>query len=95
MVALHVFVFIRSVFSLQFPELCPQQQLKYTVEVAEVLSGETVYQDTAASEYDGEVLQYSHTTSRLKITVNYSVIVYLETGKGNVSSTPFNIDHEC
>ena len=81
---------------MQFPELCPGQQLQYTVEVTEVLSGETVYRDTATSEYDGQVLLYSHTTSSLKITVNYSVVVYLETGKGSVSSTPLdlNIDSE-
>ena len=59
-----------------------------------MLSGETVYRDTATSEYDGEVLLYSHTTSSLKITVNYSVVVYLETGKGSVSSTPLNIYSE-
>ena len=59
-----------------------------------MLSGETVYRDTATSVYDGEVLQYSHTTSSLEITVNYSVVVYLETGKGSVSSTPLNINSE-
>ena len=77
---------------LQFPELCMGQQLQYTVEVSEVLSGERVYQDTAASEYDGEVLLYSQTTSSLKNTVNYSVVVHLQTGKESVSSTPLHID---
>lgn len=65
----------------------------YTVKVTEVLSGDIVYQHTAASVYTGEVLLYSGTTAGL-MSINYSVVVLLETERGNASSQPVYLSHD-
>ena len=60
--------------------------MSYTVVLAEVQGGDTVYQDTVTSLYTGGHIQYNGTITTRLNSGGHDVVVYLETGKYTINS---------